>query len=81
MAAGNYVYRNSLDTRRFVIERRAAGWNVYDWTRESKGNYQVVSYADAAGALFRTKRDALEFVRESGGVVCINPATVTEGWA
>lgn len=83
--SADHVYRNATDTIRFSIHRygnRSEGagreWNIHIFHR----NGNVVSYADEAGDVFRTKADALaEILRTYGKVVPINPqGRVTEGW-
>ena len=83
--SADHVYRNVTDTIRFSIHRygnRSEGagreWNIHIFHR----NGNVVSYADEAGDVFRTKAAALaEIRRVYGKVLPINPqGRVTEGW-
>lgn len=75
----DYVYRNRNDTLRFNITRYGTHWNYYVFDRRKQA---MISFAEEAGAFFRTKRDALDDIRTTyGAMVSINPkGRVTEGW-
>ena len=83
-----YIYKNHDDTIRINIhdvhheDGRAKEWNADVWTLHEDGSSTVVTYAEEAGDLFRTRRQAKEEYTELyGPLKSICPKdTVLDGW-
>ena len=80
----SYIYKNKQDTARFNIFQQSGEWNLDVWTKSDTAHSgaEVWTYGAELGALFRTRREAKEWlVSNHGELISINPSnTVTNGW-